>query len=663
MTFSKSLTLLLITSVFALSGCSVDSKKGKSALPGEQSRFKNADGTNFDSPMPSAKSHSVFKDSQDGAPTGKLVTFKSCLVNMDGSPMLPDLRFKISDGLGNDKTATTDVNGCLTWSESYSIDGYDKSTFYKWKRTITAIDSYRGEVYVEAAFNTGAEGDVSLVDLRYEKLPANVRLNETQGIAMKGQDIKSTAPMELVVNSISFDNLGGRQDYEVDPQLNLVIKQPYRVTLRPQIRRQTLSSNYDMVGVKKGSMDVTITLVRDVGSADALEAKNVITSFTFTGTIDNKGDLVADILVKMGMEELSSKLSRSMAVVTITPKGELANIPETSFMGLSAPGIFKDIDLIPTPQRAQMLAQKWSALKRAQALASKPVPLKAFVQGAQPLNRPDLEERIEKFLAGKMVADEIYGLKMLLCNQLTKGVAKAYCAYPDSRISVIGRDIVEGLNSPSAELKSSSNGALTFLGLVDYSVSETSGTNYTQSGGLSGAIGLSGPNPKIGFPISGSAKFSVGKDWFSASSSSKSRVTKASYSTTRSISVLARTFEIDVNARSCLLVGQIPHTVAPQLPEIYYYCSSKPTPQKRLETYYLLNEQIGDDGAGFGDTTSPRAATLRTYARGPKGYLAFSEFLKSSNEEQLILEKMPETQLLNESLHMIQEGPGILSPR
>jgi hypothetical protein len=694
MTFSK-LNLALGFSLLIAVGCSTDSRRAKNIQPGDQLDYKMASGTNFRASTLSVDSTYNVAFQSNGLVSKKLYNFSVCLKDLGGAAVLPDLQFSISDGAGQTTIRPTDKSGCIQWAETFEIAGFESETLYLLKRTVAAVAVYRGEVYLEAALNPSANGGASVVDTRKTQLPERVKVVDIGPLSMKDGGVKSKTAgkdsrIQVNLESIMFQDLGLAYDkYEINRFLGLTVAHKYRVRLRPSLVRESMDTEIDTRVISKGQMKVTLTLLKDINAPGKMDAANVVTSVEFIGEVI-LGTVTADIVLKH--DNISSLLSRSQAVVTVEPMDELANIPEATFVGISNPGPLGFIALIPAAENAKDLAQRAAELKSKDVTAREamtPVQLMVQKNNMKPLDvtgevgvgiagskKISVKDALEQMLAGKMSSDEEKYLAYGLASQIDPDghplMAKIAAKITGRKNPLIfeKRDLVESLNSTTPEFTGETGKeSLAIITATDYSYSKGKGHSFSLNGGVSGGASVSGGaegsllGSKVGASLSGRAN--VGRDWFQVWTTSRSQVTKVGSVASRTINVVSNSFQIDANVTSCLIMG-VPNTSKDVR---YYYCAAEPKKQKRVETYYLLNETVGDDSTGYSDSADPKASPWRMFIRGPKSYMMFAQMVNNLKEKVLVLEKLPDTAALQATMrqfpefYMMQEFPGMLTPQ
>jgi hypothetical protein len=727
MIFSKNIftgILLAITTV-AVVGCSVDSKKGKSAAPGDSVDFPMDDGTNFRVDTWTVSSSSVVAWQSNGQyPAQKLFNYSACLKDFAGNSMNPDMSFEVSDSAGNSRPLKTLKNGCLIWSEAYEINGLDNESIFVIKRTITAQNTYRGRVYAKGGLNPWLDSGASFIDFRTTVVPARYKIVDNDNLVMKGFKFQSSANgPQIYIDSINFQFLGlDYSKFETNRFLGLTIAQLYRVRMRPQVIRQTINNEIDLKTINKGRMKVVVTLLKDL-QGGTLDPKNVITSLEFIGDII-LGTLTADITLKIDSASIPSMLSRSQVVVTLIPMDELSDFVESTFQGPSNAGLLASTTLIPSAGNARLLglASAEAALKvNAAREAVTPMQLFTKFSAAQPLEASGtvrlgtawsallgagskpiaVTEALEKLLSGQLKDSEVQNLQQYFCHKFYGNSLKSdNCA--DTQVDRVffmsPREMVESVDNKVVWMGETTKETLSLRTRVDYSRSE--GWNQALRWGFSGELkgevsggwnlnlkdligggkaaspialaGKDGPlTSSLGASARGSAgaRVSAGMDWYKMSARNSS--TTVSDESSRNIDVIGNSFEILAKVRSCVLLGPKPTGKEDEDSDAlktFFYCSKNVRAVKKTESFYLLNEKIGDDSTGFSDSGSPLATPWRMFVRGPKTYLLFKNMIESLKTRDLVLEKLPtngtisDTMKLFPEFYMMQDYPGMFTP-
>lgn len=731
MTFSKltqqSIRLLSLAGIaplvatLVLAGCSVDSKKAKSTAPGDSQDFAMDPDTNFRVDSLAVTSTAVVTWQSNGQfPAKKLFNFSACLKDFNGNAMNPDVPFTVSDANGTEHYLTTYKNGCLNWAETLVLNGLESENMFLLKRTFTAQKFYHGKVYAQGGLNPWADNAASFVDFRTTQIPERIKVLDAKSLDNSGLRIKSagSAP-QIFIDSINFQFLGlDYEKYEVNRFLNLTISQKYRVRLKPQIVRQTLNNEIDLKTINRGKMKVLITLLKDV-QGDRLDPKNVITSLEFTGDII-LGTLTADINLKIDSQSLPGLLSRSQVVVNVVPMDELADFAESSFQGPSNPGLLAATTLVPTLESARTLALT-AATEKVKAMSGRdqitPIQLFAQLSALKPLNTGGsysyggtlglgvqtikMSDALEKYLDGHMSKDEISSLAKEFCHRIFAGQPLLdNCSSPYSLVSLGYREIVEDVNKTPVWKGETTKETLSLTTKIDFSNGDgwSDSFKWGWSAGLAGdlSLGIGGDLgstvldvPKdpadpsswggavkgtTGASLKGTlgGKVSIGQDWYRTKS--RSRLTAISETSSRAIDVIGNSFDISAKTRRCIIVG--PSSRSTWVANKYkgdmtqlYYCSKTVRSAVHTESYYQLNEKVGDDSTGFSDTGRPGASPWRMFMRGPKTYLLFKSVIQSLKENDLVLEKLPQDSAVRATMekfpefYTMQEYPGMLTPQ
>lgn len=725
MTFSKSLFLGL--GILALMGCSTQSNKTKNITQDSPGNFDKAPGTNFLVDALKVNSTTTAQFTSYGLPAKKMFNLEACIKDPSGAAVQVNLPFSIGDGSGNEINKSTDLRGCLTWSETHEFSYLADETYFKFRREINGKSIYKGAVYVQVAFDPWADGGGTVLDLRYNDVPENAKIKEIGKLSVKGAKAVTGQRPDLRVNlkSASFEFLGlDYGNYEISPFLGLTVAHKYRVKLSPSIIRKTLSKTTNPETLNTGRMKAYLVILKeDSNLTTQFDLKNVITTTELTGDM-SYGDLMADVVVKF--ERVSDITSRTIGLVTLVPLDELQDLGEVSFVGSLKPGVLTGLNLIPASMNARELAVKFQQAKARQIKSTvKPAQLFAKTSGLKPMEMStvrafsfmgvmwedvDMKAYSESFLNGILSEGDLGYFKQALCLKVygqdpRLGSLAANCQNnPDFYIQFGKRSFVESLNS-----KVPRKVGLTTLESFSMasSISKTEayatskGYNDSLRAGLGLSLGLdlnaSGlPGMKLGSipyapedpndhsswvsgdvsPIKGSigAKFSIGRDWFitRSKSSGTSQGTTATASRGFTVSAEGNSFEIDANTRNCVFAQ--PHTEHTKLLKVVreklaganldgvYYCSSAVKREKRVETFYLVGQQVGNAGSPFSDSAANTETPWRMFMRG-RASLALFAALVSNSDVELVLEKLPTNEFLSEftEFYTSQEYPGLLA--
>ncbi len=710
------LGLAPLVAALVLAGCSVDSKKGKTVAPGDSQDFAMEDGTNFRVDTLAVTSTAVVSWQSNGQfPAKKLFNFSACLKDFNGNAMNPDVPFTVSDANGTDRTITTFKTGCLIWAETLELNGLESENMFLLKRTITAQSIYHGKVYAQGGLNPWADNAASFVDFRTTQVPERIKVLDAKSLDNPGLRIKSagSAP-QLFIDSVNFQFLGLNYDkYEISKFLGLTVAQTYRIRMKPQIIRQTLNNEIDLKTINRGHMKVAITLLKDI-SGSQLDPQNVVTSTEFVGDII-LGTLTADVTLKIDNLALPSLLSRTQVVVTLTPMDELADFTESTFMGPSNPGLLTATTVIPSMGNARSLALNAAnlALKAASGRETlTPIQLFSQLSSVKPLDVAgtvsiggfwgigskslQVTDVLEKYMSGGLTEGEQADLAQAFCKRFFKTHALSdFCADPKMVVTMSQRDIVESVNKTPVWKGSTTKETLSLKAKVDFVNSDgwNDSIKWGWSAGLSADVSSSWP-PEVGslfgptevpggtpvggfsLPLGGSikgslgAKVSAGKEWFKTQT--RSRVTTVSEESTRAIDVIGNSFDISAQARRCVIIGPSQQSAIIdryKWPKTqFFYCSKTVKNVVRTESFYLLNEKVGDDSTGFSDTGRPGSSPWRMFMRGPKTYLLFKNMVQALKTNDLVLERLVDDSTIRSTMnkfpefYTMQEYPGMFTP-
>lgn len=680
MTFSKKLlSPIFVTFVAILSaGCSTESTKKKDVGFNEPNRFPGEG--NFRVDAMTAKSTINAEYNDYAILTKKKFNFEACIKDPVYASVQAALPFAVVDGAGNEKLLYTDSRGCLNWSETHSFQYFADETYIKIKRRFESRNFYKGYAIAEVALNPWMDGGASVLDLRYNELPANAPVVEMDGLSMNGQELGSAGVRNVKINlkSASFEFVGLDYDnYEITPSLGLKVAHKYMFRISPSVIRRTINRLVVPEVLNTGRMKALMVILReDSNPATQYTLKNVISSTEFEGDM-LYGELVGTSSIKFN--SVSELTSRTLALVTLIPKTNLHGFPKASFVGPLAPGILRGLNLIPTDKSAEELFnQHVTSVKEQKNQSFRPVDYLSKHGGFRPVDLnvkvyntwgPDtnLKDELEQLLKAPsaMRSPNYFKIARSLCQFVFPepgSIGQRRCVLNPGVIELKKLKFVDQLNSTRPVPV-----GITTIDSFRVNASMSVSGSVASSAGLSLKAGFSQPLGELGI-----LKASVGGDAAYGMSYRRDRSQGSSVSRERSLTAEGNAFRFNVNTRLCV-VGQVRKeliaTMKPQIPGVFY-CQSQTKNEDVIEHYYLIGSKTGVDGSPFSDNASNSSTVWRMMIRGTATKNVFAEllaknvfdfvFFKRDEKELKLYERFKEMNNVIES-HQTEIFPGVLS--
>jgi hypothetical protein len=178
-----------LTLIFLFAACS----------QGQEAKESSDTSTFLVDPINATTEEGNAKNSFTNLATEKTFHFTACLKDVAVMNSIVGAEFRITDQ-GREiplKSKTTDSNGCLYWSESFSFQVTQKETFLEIERTIEAISVHAGSVTVKLAVNPWAKGSDAFRDLRFQTPPAVLQKGQKASTENKGGLFIETVSAEL----------------------------------------------------------------------------------------------------------------------------------------------------------------------------------------------------------------------------------------------------------------------------------------------------------------------------------------------------------------------------------------------------------------------------------------------------------------------------------
>lgn len=644
MKFSKIIFLLPILFVV---GCSTESSKKKDVGFNEPNRFGGKG--NFRVEALAASSTVNAEYNNYSVVTKKLFNFKACITDPLYAPVQAALRFAIIDGAGNQEIQVTDNRGCIYWSETHSFRFIDQESYIKIRRRIESRSFYSGYADVEVALNPWADGSSSVLDLRYNNLPANAEVIEMHDLSIRGQHLRSSAKSNVQLNlkSVSFDFTGlDYSNYVVTPYLGLKVAHRYQFRITPSLIRKTINRLVVPEVLNTGRMKAILVILKeDSNPQTQYTVQNVVTSAEFVGDLVY-GELTGDASIKFN--SIVDLTSRTIGLVTLVPLDELEGFPKVSFVGPLSPGLLRSLSLRPIKQDALALHQQYQTrMTDMDKKTVKPVELFTKHSGFKPIasinSQMNLLAISEKMIQKKTVLiSEKRNFDNSLCesvygqNPETKYLVMQ-CRYrPSTYLNVQVKAFAEKILTAPQHLRELTT-MDEFRMTSSFSLSENSSLNvgYNMRGGVNVGFNLGGANNQDYIskdsPLSAqgwSAKqglnaglnFSMGADMAYSQVWRKDESSGVTASRGQTVIAEGNTYRFQATVRRCL-------TVFPNYEKLgkyqdlasdlgRFYCSAVTTNETRQEVYYLVNSKFGADGSVMSDNASNGSSPWRMMVRG-----------------------------------------------
>jgi len=359
-------------------------------------------------------------------------------------------------------------------------------------------------------------------------------------------------------------------------------------------------------------------------------------------------------------------------------------LPRMSFAGPLNPGLLSNLELRPVNYDAYALHQEFQR-QRAEARRLKMNPILSFqaTTGYRPLafkGRSSAEEQSQRELLENLTAKlssmtplRSAQLRDLACPQMFADSEKRNslvdrCRFHPNLLSLRVLTFVERLNSTRPKL--------VFIHPPDtlqmnMAFQMTDATTESVGYNLRAGLSLSPGNPlgldilgqgRLGFNISMNGDMSWGR--VVQKQNSQGVVINRS----RSVTAEGVTYEIQAATRRCLILSPSEFALQnfPNQAKGLFFCSRNLNPQdRRQETYYLVNSQVGREGSVVVDNASNDPETTAFWRMMIRGNELFRLFQAVAEKPiySLLVSRPPAEQQLNEDFkRLYQEGPTQLIP-
>lgn len=166
-------------SLFALMGCDLPSPK----------ETKDSKASDYAVSSVKGEMISINLHPSMSIPISNVYNFKACIFNLRQKKVIVGHKFTIEE---IDKELSTDVNGCLNWSETIQYNFITLSKYLKFTRTITGQGNHRGQQEAVFAIDPWSHGESrpkDALDLSQHEVPAEYLIEDPQEVqkALKGQ--------------------------------------------------------------------------------------------------------------------------------------------------------------------------------------------------------------------------------------------------------------------------------------------------------------------------------------------------------------------------------------------------------------------------------------------------------------------------------------------
>ncbi|MBX3040651.1 MAG: hypothetical protein KF789_08100 [Bdellovibrionaceae bacterium] len=711
---SKFKALSLLVTITALAACSPDSKKGRGVNLGNEMNFERTENTNFWVDAPSVTSSSIASYNNYGMPKSKLFNFKACVKDANGASIMERTKFRLTDEAGGSTLLTVPMDGCLYWSETHEYSILSDETFYRLRRTVVAEAPYRGSVKIDIAFNPWADGGGAIKDLRFVKLGPNEPLVDVGPISLNGGRVfaqQANPQLNLNVDSLSFEFKGLDYDnYSINSLLGLTVAHRYLIRIKPVALRKTMNKVVQPEAFIGGKMKAYFALFKENKDLTVQYSQDSLVFATEFELADDQrvGSFFTDNLI-VKFDKIADMTSRTAALLTLVPVDGDATLGELSFSGVMKPGRLGSLSLVPSKVSArdfvdQDRVQRETPFKAIEAYAkhtqAKTLDLNA-VQIPKWIGSKNYDPKadVQALLSGKQPANKS-DLMSALCAKLYANDPtwlRPCQNKPDFHMTLELRDFVDEVLSAPRIAGLTTTHRLSMN--VSYSVTESQGQSSGMSSSLRSGLGvdaggiLTGLGGLIGAVVGGPAgaaggvaigssiakilnevgfKFSIGNDYFATTEVRSSANNSASATVSSGVDITAEgnTFQFDVAAKKCLIVTSKNHEVPVISREekpgrAVYICANNAVKQTRTETYYLLGQNLGNNGSPFSDSDAANSTNWRMMIRGKQNALLLFDFLQKADLD-IVVGKVPSTDAqspLAKEFNTIQDFPGVLSAK
>ncbi len=530
--------------------------------------------------------------------------------------------------------------------------------------------------------------------------------------------------MNLSALSLDFKGLDD-QNYRVTPLLSLQIAQRFLLSFVPQVVHADINGKPVVSTMTSGKLKMDFVLLKETDD-QRLDVRDVVAAHSGFVNVRPTGDVAEEMSLRL--TDLAAASSRMKLVVVLTPEAS-SGVQATVFSGQMHPmsGTSSSVQLVFEPnQKAEAISLVVKEFSQKQYRAIDVFQQKSgylrvsqrkieskwlgedskkeydFYQWAQAyidkkLSRAD-QGRFEKMLCVRVLLEgkDLTELPTATWYERLMGDASAEdkviskCMKSAEKILELKElEVVDKLNNDVPKqigFTNDFNLSLASSFVFSDNESDTSGSDFSMRGGVgasaSAGVGASfaqplgaskqdGPPSPLSFGANASASVdvhaSVGKDWYKVVSKSESRGESVSGAlvNSESISIHQIDFEIDLNAKRCLVFGPKSEFRKFMLGQSwvkgYYVCSQSSLRQASRQSYFLVNQSVTQ--SLFNDPESATGVKWRMLLRGSD---VFEQFRRLTQEKDTYVkfQKIQVHQTNDQwarEFNMTQVYPGVLS--
>lgn len=253
--------LWILGFVFLLAGCDIP----------KATQVMEKDGATFEIKSFEGKSISVNMHSDIAVPVSNNYNFSACITNLRlKSKPIVGHRFLIEE---INKVVSTDVEGCINWSETVEFNFLAQSKYLAFERTIVAVGIHRGKRVIKYAMDPWSHGDEKpkdVVDLSKDSsLPDDWIIKDKDSVmaAMLGH----TMDQSPHARSIWIET--GRINSQEDRLTNKGFEITYEVHGNPQIILTRVNGNKVLYDIVSGNFAAEMQLIHVVQKDGKIQRK------------------------------------------------------------------------------------------------------------------------------------------------------------------------------------------------------------------------------------------------------------------------------------------------------------------------------------------------------------------------------------------------------
>lgn len=575
-------------------------------------------------------------------PNGLQIFYKACLKNSLSFAPIVNSDFLVSTQLGKYSLTTDSDQGCLHWKEPISFDHYSSEQYFRREISVQSKNSFYGDskqsrlIYINPWQNENT--NLALLDEKYDGAPSDVDFSD-----------KKTQIL-LSAGGYSYQN----KTFQIDPLLNLSTTRTYRFTFEPLIRRMTVNGWRDeKIGGGKfriyfllESADPSFPQVIDSQVVDVVGRGNVLTT-----TVD------------FNFKDLRFAMARSVLSVEIEPIGEQSIVSQP----LSA--VFDPINGFllrfeeknnSIKSRVSMMQMTPDTIIRYGSKILKDALKATEVDEAQMkslgLSTQDFDAYFETADAAKI--SKLCGLFYDPNGWFSS--YKSCVKKPNSYLNLV-------VTQHPRKIYSSNLGKIDITNLImnagmSYSENESETNSNGSSWDISAGVMAEGKLPglnELGIELGGG--ISAGKSWHWSKTYSKGNNKSVSNSTelSKRLEVSRIPFEINADIEKCIEIND--KKSAPKGP-VYQFCSKKYENKIVRETYYYMQQDIGNNAISD-PSVSIDSRPLLILLRGTGLYKNFIDVARNASNTINLSSELPSPAQLYMQSQVLNDGyyPGLLS--